>query len=109
PLKVFFNPVLRPVGEERATFFEGCLSVEGYMALVERHLRVELTALDERADPVRWEVSGWPARILQHEVDHRRGMLYVDRMITRTFWCNDEAQERWIDTDVAQVKKGLGA
>jgi peptide deformylase len=85
PLTVIANPVLSVRGEARATFFEGCLSVPGYMALVERALEVEVTGLDERGDPVVWRVAGWPARILQHEVDHLAGTLYVDRMITRTF------------------------
>jgi peptide deformylase len=109
PLKVVFNPVLRTLGTERATYFEGCLSVAGYMALVERDLAVEVTGLDEKGRPLRWEARGWPARILQHEVDHLRGTLYVDRMITRTFACTDEMSARWLDMPVDEVKRALGA
>jgi len=94
PLTVIANPVLEVHGAERATFFEGCLSVPGYMALVERALDVEVTGLDELGAPVTWRVSGWPARILQHEVDHLAGTLYVDRMITRTFSANGQLQAR---------------
>lgn len=109
PLTVIFNPEVRTIGEEKATYFEGCLSVAGYMALVERDVSVEVTGLDERGEPLRWEAKGWPARILQHEVDHLRGVLYVDRMLSRTLSCNDEMGARWLSEPVAEVKKVFGA
>src|ERR1041384_7445588 len=52
PLRVIVNPVLAVRGTEKATFFEGCLSVSGFMALVERHLSVVVTGLDERGAPL---------------------------------------------------------
>lgn len=85
PLKVFFNPVLRLLGARTATYLEGCLSVEGFVALVERSHEVEIEGLDEHGAPHAWRVSGWPARILQHETDHLDGTLYIDRMQTRSF------------------------
>ncbi len=108
PLKVIFNPALRILGDGKATYFEGCLSIAGYMALVERSLHVEVTGYDEKGEPLRWEAKGWAARILQHEVDHLSGMLYVDRMLTRTFSCNDEMGAKWLDLPVAEVKAALG-
>jgi peptide deformylase len=109
PLKVIVNPVLSTHGEARATFFEGCLSVPGYMALVERALEVEVTGVDEDGDPVTWRAAGWPARILQHEVDHLEGTLYVDRMIARTFATNAEVQARWLALSADDVRASLGA
>lgn len=109
PLQVIANPTITTVGSGKATFFEGCLSVEGYMALVERDLDVEVTGVDEKGDPVRWRASGWPARILQHEVDHLRGTLYVDRMITRTFATNAEIKARWLAMSPDEVKAKLRA
>jgi peptide deformylase len=109
PLKVIINPKLTSRGRGRATFFEGCLSVKGYMALVERDLEVEVTGLDERGNPLVWQASGWPARILQHEVDHLLGTLYVDRMQSRTFCCNEEVSERWIKRPVDEVRAALDA
>lgn len=106
PLRVIFNPVLTPIGDKRATFFEGCLSVGGFMALVERALEVEVTGLDEVGDPLKWRVSGWPARILQHEVDHIDGSLYIDRMLTRSFCANEEAPN-WIGLPVDEVRETL--
>jgi peptide deformylase len=106
PLQVLINPKLRFVGDERATFFEGCLSVKGYMALVERALSVEVTGLDQQGNDVAFTVSGWPARILQHEIDHLNGTLYVDRMMTRTVCCNEEAS-RWIGLPASETKTKL--
>ncbi|MGK4001825.1 peptide deformylase [Sorangium sp. So ce1036] len=115
PLKVIINPTLRVLGASppdapgagRATFFEGCLSVPGYMALVERDLSVEVSGLDADGEEVRWEATGWPARILQHEVDHLRGTLYVDRMLTRSLCSNEEAK-LWIGRPVAEARAALG-
>nr|CAD1823717.1 unnamed protein product [Ananas comosus var. bracteatus] len=68
-----------------ALFFEGCLSVDGFRAVVERHLEVEVSGLSRDGRPIKIEASGWQARILQHECDHLDGTLYVDKMVPRTF------------------------
>lgn len=108
PVRVFINPVLRPVGDETRTFFEGCLSVQGYTGLVERSAEVEVTGLDERGQPHTMRVRGWPARILQHEVDHLDGALYVDRMLTRSFSTTEQARERFGGRPIAEVLRLLG-
>ncbi|HRI68667.1 MAG TPA: peptide deformylase, partial [Polyangium sp.] len=107
PLLVVFNPQLHVRDATKATFFEGCLSVQGYMALVNRHLAVEVTGFDAEGKPLHREMRGWGARILQHEVDHLQGMLYIDRMITRSFCCNDMAA-KWLDMPIADVKQAFG-
>src|SRR6478735_8346178 len=73
PVRVFINPVLTPIGDEKVGFFEGCLSVAGWAGYVERFREVEVSGLDEQGQPQTWRVKGWPARILQHEVDHLLG------------------------------------
>uniref|UniRef100_A0A0D9YAF8 Peptide deformylase n=1 Tax=Oryza glumipatula TaxID=40148 RepID=A0A0D9YAF8_9ORYZ len=84
-LLVIINPKLKTTSKRTALFFEGCLSVDGYRALVERHLDVEVSGLDRNGRPIKVEASGWQARILQHECDHLEGTLYVDTMVPRTF------------------------
>ncbi|KAI3775022.1 hypothetical protein L1987_49590 [Smallanthus sonchifolius] len=84
-LLVIINPNLQKKGNRSALFFEGCLSVDGYRAMVERFLDVEVTGLDRYGQPIKVSASGWQARILQHECDHLAGTLYVDKMIKRTF------------------------
>ncbi|MEN3327664.1 MAG: peptide deformylase [Acidobacteriota bacterium] len=85
PFHVIINPKLSFVGDSSAEFFEGCLSVEGYQAIVERALDVRVECLNERGEELVIDAHGWYARILQHEIDHLNGTLYIDRMQTRTF------------------------
>jgi len=90
PLSVLVNPKLEPVGDEQVTFFEGCLSVRGYGALVPRWRAVRVTGVDAEGRPVSLRLEGWPARIMQHELDHLNGTLYVDRMLTRSLAADAE-------------------
>jgi peptide deformylase len=104
---VLINPSLERIGPECRTFFEGCLSVEGYRGLVERAATVRVRYLDpagERHDEVR---HGWHARILQHEVDHLDGMLYVDRMIARSFMA-DAHYRQWATQPTEAVCRAFG-
>src|SRR5580700_10505900 len=94
PFHVIVNPRIEFIGGETAEFFEGCLSLPGFTALVERAARVRVVCLNERADPLTIEAEGWYARILQHEIDHLRGDLYVDRMRSRSFTTLDNFNRR---------------
>jgi peptide deformylase len=102
------NPVLEEIGEERAEFFEGCLSLSGFSALVPRARHVRVTCLDERGENRVIEASGWYARILQHEVDHLNGALYIDRMRTRSFTTMENLAEYWKGKPVSEIRKTLG-
>ncbi|KAK6912195.1 Peptide deformylase [Dillenia turbinata] len=84
-LLVILNPVLKKKSNRTALFFEGCLSVDGFRAMVERYLNVEVEGVGRDGRPIKVEASGWQARILQHECDHLDGTLYVDKMVPRTF------------------------
>ncbi|XP_043937210.1 peptide deformylase, mitochondrial isoform X2 [Protopterus annectens] len=85
PLKVFVNPSLRVLDSRSFSFPEGCASLSGFSACVPRYQAVEISGLNEKGEPVSWQASGWPARIIQHEVDHLNGVLYIDKMDSRTF------------------------
>ena len=85
PFHVIINPKLSFPDDSSAEFFEGCLSVEGYGAIVGRALNVRVDCLNERGEEITINARGWYARILQHEIDHLNGTLYIDRMKTRTF------------------------
>lgn len=95
PFRVLVNPVYEPVGAGRAAFFEGCLSVPGYQAVVARAARVRLTGQDERGRALDEVFTGWPARIVQHETDHLDGTLYLDRAEPRSLSSNEAVAERW--------------
>lgn len=81
---VIVNPKIR-LGAEPVEHFEGCLSVAGFTAVVPRARQVTVECWNEAGEAVRIEAEGWYARILQHEIDHLDGTLYIDRMRTRTF------------------------
>ena len=108
PFMVLVNPTIVEYSDETAEFFEGCLSVAGFSALVKRSRRVAVEYLDERAQPQRVEASGWFARILQHEIDHLRGSLYIDRMETRSFTSIENIGRHWKDVPVEAVRAALG-
>lgn len=85
PFHVLVNPRLTVVDPTPAVFFEGCLSVRGFVARVPRARAVRVSALDHRGAPVDLTARGWYARILQHEIDHLGGTLYIDAMDSRSF------------------------
>jgi peptide deformylase len=109
PFHVVINPTLTTTEGEAATveFFEGCLSVEGWMALVARAEAVTVEALDEQGRDVRMVARGWHARILQHEIDHLRGTLCVDRMDSRTLSTHANYSRYWRGKSVAEVREEL--
>jgi peptide deformylase len=109
PIECFalFNPKIVSYSDEAVEFFEGCLSVAGFSALVPRARRIVVEYLDEQAEPRRLEASGWFARILQHEIDHLNGRLYIDRMNTRTFSTMENLGRHWKNLAVADVRNKL--
>ena len=78
------NPTLAFVGDEMVEAYEGCLSFKGFIMMVKRARRVRVEALDEHGVSRVIEASGWYARILQHEIDHLRGIVCCDRMDSRS-------------------------
>jgi peptide deformylase len=107
PFQVLINPKLTPIGSESVEFFEGCLSVAGFTALVPRARQVRVECLNERAEPVVIEAKGWYARILQHEIDHLNGSLYLDRMNSRSFSTLDNHVRHWKDLPAAEITRLL--
>lgn len=80
PRTVLINPVLEPLGEETEEGWEGCLSVPGLRGLVTRHARIRYTGRDPQGAPIDRTVSGFHARVVQHECDHLDGILYPMRL-----------------------------
>ncbi len=107
PFHVLINPKITEMSEEQVEFFEGCLSLGGFLALVSRAHGVRVECLDERGKPKVITASGWYARILQHEIDHLQGTLYIDRMKPRTFTSMDNWNKFWKGMPVAEIRKML--
>lgn len=102
------NPRLTVEDAATAAFFEGCLSLTGFTAIVPRALAVRVECLNERAEPVTIRARGWYARILQHEIDHLHGTLYIDRMLSRTFMGRENFERHWKDVPPAEVRRLMG-
>ncbi|HEX4749219.1 MAG TPA: peptide deformylase [Bryobacteraceae bacterium] len=108
PFHVIINPVLTLIDEPSLEFFEGCLSLAGYTGVVARAQRVQVDCLDHDGTPIRIDASGWYARILQHEIDHLHGTMYIDRIQTRTLMTVENFNRYWKDKPIAKVRKTIG-
>jgi len=80
PTTVLINPILTPIGDEMEEGWEGCLSVPGLRGLVMRHQSLRYTGFDQNGTPIDRTVSGFHARVVQHECDHLDGILYPMRL-----------------------------
>jgi len=105
---VIVNPRIVPEPGSPVEFFEGCLSLPGFTAIVPRALAVRVDCLNERAEPVTIRARGWYARILQHEIDHLQGTLYIDRMLSRSFASRENFESRWKDTPREEFWRAIG-
>jgi peptide deformylase len=108
PFTVLVNPVLRPIDGSTASFFEGCLSVPDLTGIVTRHRAVRVEALDAHGRPIERIFSGWAARIVQHELDHLGGRLYLDRVETRSLSSSANYARYWAGRPVSEAIEGLG-
>ena len=87
------NPKIDFIGDKRLRTWEGCLSVEGMRGAVDRPAHIRVRALSRYGDPVAYELLGYPAVVAQHECDHLRGVLYVDRFVPGTLVFLSEFQK----------------
>ena len=78
--RVLVNPEIRPIGRRKAADWEGCLSIPDIRGRVPRWERISVRALGADGKPLSLEAEGFPARVIQHEVDHLNGVLFLDRM-----------------------------
>ena len=80
PDTVLINPRLTPLSEEMEDDWEGCLSVPGLRGVVPRYARLRYQGFDEKGARIDRSVSGFHARVVQHECDHLQGILYPMRI-----------------------------
>jgi len=109
PLDFFaiLNPAYTPVGTATASHYEGCLSMSGWQAVVDRAATVELRYDDELGSALTRRFDGWQARIVQHETDHLAGTIYLDKAHTRSLTSNAEYFANWAHPDVARARTVL--
>ncbi|XP_065675180.1 peptide deformylase, mitochondrial [Hydra vulgaris] len=92
PLKVMINPKIKIIDPTMLALKEGCLSVKGYRAMVPRVKEIEVEMLNVSGNTETFRSLGWTSRIIQHEVDHLQGNLFVDTMLYKTL-INDSWNE----------------
>lgn len=76
--QVFFNPEVTWASEERSVYNEGCLSIPGYEEEIERPASVRVSFMDRNGKAQEMEANGLLATVLQHEIDHINGKLFID-------------------------------
>ncbi|MEV6286895.1 peptide deformylase [Kribbella sp. NPDC051770] len=110
PLEFFtaINPSYEAVGRTLRGFYEGCLSMPGYTAVVNRPLKVDAVYTDVAGERVKRELSGWQARIFQHETDHLSGVVYVDKLEPRSLATAANYANRWADPVPTKAARELG-
>ncbi|HEY7211509.1 MAG TPA: peptide deformylase [Bryobacteraceae bacterium] len=107
PFQVIINPKITLKEGTPVEFFEGCLSLAGFTAIAPRARAVRVECLDENGNERIIEASGWYARILQHEIDHLHGTIYIDRMQPRTFMSVELFNRHWKEKPLAEIRQSL--
>lgn len=98
PFTILINPSIKPLNDEFEQGWEGCLSVPGMRGLVARHANVRYTGLNEKGEQIDRTVSGFHARVVQHECDHLDGVLYPLRVTDmRNFGFEEELAAQPLD------------
>ena len=103
PQMALINPEITPVGREQVEDWEGCLSIPDIRGRVPRHRQISVKAYDRQGKRIDLKVSGFTARVIQHETDHLDGVLFFDRMArfeTLTFL--EEFGRYWSRRDVPE-------
>lgn len=90
-LFVVANPEIIKKSKELVEGVEGCLSIPGYIGLVDRHESIVITGQDRKGKAIRIKANGWLARVFQHEIDHLDGRLYID--IAKKVWQPRDEEE----------------
>ncbi len=93
-LFVLVNPKIVWRSQDIVDGIEGCLSIPGYLGEVERPDAIRVRAQNRHGKKVKMRLTGWTARIFQHEIDHLNGELYIDKLTApENFWTNEEFDE----------------
>ena len=79
-ISILVNPEFEPLGDDQVTDVEGCLSIPQLRGLTPRYHRIIYRGLDREGHPVERIAEGIHARVVQHEIDHLDGVLFLDRM-----------------------------
>jgi len=102
-LLVLLNPAFTYLSEEKQEGWEGCLSLENLRGKVVRSLRVSVKGVDRQMRPLEFDAEGFLAVVLQHEIDHLNGTVFIDRMTDFTTLTHLPEFEQYWSTKPAAV------
>ena len=104
-IRTLINPIILSMQGEQWEPEEGCLSIPGLVGKVKRAMDIKVKGYDERNRPIVRRASGLEARVIQHEVDHLDGVLFIDRATPETIeWViKDEDDEDDYDEDESEA------
>ncbi|PPR46668.1 MAG: Peptide deformylase [Alphaproteobacteria bacterium MarineAlpha5_Bin9] len=94
------NPVVKNITDEKEIQWEGCLSVPGMSGLVERYTEIEFEGYDVNGNTIKSQAKGLQARVIQHEYDHLKGILYLKHLKdVKAFGFSEEIEKYWKNND----------
>jgi peptide deformylase len=108
PLRVVLNASYERATSDDVAFYEGCLSIPGYQAVVARPREIELNGVDLDGNPIAEVVAGWSARIVAHETDHLDGILFLDKAEMRSLATNESVARFWHQPSTQKAAAELG-
>ena len=94
--RALVNPEIKAVGEELEEGWEGCLSIPGLRGVVPRYRRIKVRALSPQGETLSFTADGFHARVIQHELDHLDGVVFLDRMLSSRSLAFEEEWERYV-------------
>ena len=90
------NPVFEPQTDDKEDDWEGCLSIPGMQGLVRRYKKIKYSGYDLEGKKIENSAEGLHARVVQHEIDHLNGILYIERLVDKkAFGFEKEIVEFW--------------
>ena len=105
PFQVFINPQIIAMDTTKELFFEACLSIGTGARITPRIHRITVEFFNERGEKQKITAEGWFARILQHEIGHLNGTLFIDVADPRTEITLSEYKEKWIFANKARIQQ----
>jgi len=94
--RILVNPVVRPMGDEVEDGWEGCLSIPDLRGLVSRYRRIKVRGRNLEGEAVSFTADGFHARVIQHELDHLDGIVFLDRMTSMASLAFEHEWDRFV-------------
>ena len=107
-ITALINPKFTKMTDKTENQWEGCLSIPGMLGLVKRFLKIQYEGFDMRGNIIKREAEGLHARIVQHECDHLKGILYTSRLVDNSaFGYTEEIEDYWKKKEIEKINLNI--